>query len=165
MQRFEFFQFVPSSLDVVWDFFSSPANLSKITPPEMGFIITSPVSDEMYPGMFITYKVSPVKGIKLNWVTEITQINNKKFFIDEQRSGPYKTWHHEHHFREVEGGIEMHDILYYQVPFGIFGKLADMVFVKNKVSRIFEYRKVRITELFPERKISTVNQKNIDAEF
>jgi len=149
MQRFEYFQFVPASLDVVWNFFSSPSNLSKITPPEMGFVITSPEQKEMYPGMFITYKVSPAFGIKLNWVTEITQINNRKFFIDEQRQGPYRIWHHEHHFKEVNGGVEMHDILYYTVPFGFIGKWANLFFVRNKVKEIFSYRKKKIEELFP----------------
>jgi ligand-binding SRPBCC domain-containing protein len=150
MRRFEFIQFVPASLDVVWDFFSSPTNLSKITPPEMGFIITSPAHAEMYPGMFITYKVSPALGIKLNWVTEITQISEKKFFIDEQRRGPYSTWHHEHHFNEVEGGVEMHDLLYYQLPFSFIGGLVDLLFVQNKVKQIFSYRENRILELFPQ---------------
>ena len=132
MRRFEFTQFVPARLDEVWDFFSSPANLSKITPPGMGFIITSPPQPGMYPGMFISYKVSPLLGIKLNWVTEITHVREKLFFVDEQRRGPYSIWHHEHHFREVEGGVEMHDILHYQVPLGILGTLADHLFVKNK---------------------------------
>ena len=149
MQRFEYIQFVPASLDVVWDFFSSPANLSRITPPEMGFIITSPEQTEMYPGMFITYKVSPAPGIKLNWVTEITQISTGKFFIDEQRRGPYRIWHHEHHFKRVEGGVEMRDILYYAVPFGFIGKLANLIFVRNKVKQIFSFREKRISELFP----------------
>lgn len=149
MQRFEYIQFVPASLDVVWDFFSSPANLSRITPPEMGFIITSPEQTEMYPGMFITYKVSPAPGIKLNWVTEITQISTGKFFIDEQRRGPYRIWHHEHHFKKVEGGVEMRDILYYAVPFGFIGKLANLIFVRNKVKQIFIFREKRISELFP----------------
>lgn len=152
MKRIEFTQFVPGSLNEVWDFFSSPANLSKITPPEMGFIITSPAQSAMYPGMLITYKVSPALGIKLNWVTEITQVSDKKFFIDEQRSGPYRIWHHEHHFREVNGGVEMLDILYYQVPFGFIGKLAELVFVNNKVKQIFNFREKRIIELFPEKK-------------
>jgi ligand-binding SRPBCC domain-containing protein len=149
MQRFEYTQFVPASLDVVWDFFSSPANLSKITPPEMGFIITSPKPAEMYAGMLITYKVSPALGIKLGWVTEITQINHRKYFIDEQRRGPYSIWHHEHHFKEVKGGVEMHDILYYKIPFGFIGKLADLIFVGNKVKQIFSFRKKKIEELFP----------------
>ncbi len=149
MRRFEYIQFVPANIDVVWDFFSSPSNLSKITPPEMGFLITSPPQPEMYPGMFITYKVSPALGIKLDWVTEITQVKKKKFFIDEQRRGPYSIWHHEHHFKEVEGGIEMYDILSYHVPFGFIGSIADLLFVKNKVEEIFKYREKKIEELFP----------------
>jgi len=149
MQRFEYIQFVPASLDVVWNFFSSPSNLSKITPPGMGFIITSPEQKEMYQGMFITYKVSPALGIKLNWVTEITQINNRIYFIDEQRQGPYTIWHHEHHFKEVAGGVEMLDILYYKVPYGFIGKLANLFFVRKKVKGIFSYRKKKIEELFP----------------
>jgi len=152
MQRFEYFQFVPASLDMVWDFFSSPANLSEITPPEMGFRITSPEQLDFYAGMFITYKVSPALGIKLDWVTEITQINYKKFFIDEQRRGPYNIWHHEHHFKEVEGGVEMHDILYYAMPFGFIGKLANLIFVRSKVKQIFSYREKRIEVLFPKPK-------------
>ncbi len=150
MRKFEFFQFVPAGMDVVWDFFSSPSNLSRITPPGMGFQITSSVQKEMYPGMFISYKVSPISGLKLNWLTEITQVNKYNFFIDEQRMGPYRLWHHEHHFREVDGGVEMRDILYYSVPFGIFGRLADRVFVHNKVKHIFSFRKEKILELFPE---------------
>jgi len=150
MRRFEFKQFVPGSLDMVWDFFSSPANLSKITPSEMGFTITSPIQPEMYAGMFITYKVSPVVGLKLNWVTEITQIHGHNFFIDEQRRGPYSIWHHEHHFKEVNGGVEMHDILYYCIPFGFLGSIADRLFVRNKVKGIFEFREKRVKELFPE---------------
>ncbi len=149
MRKFEFFQFVPAGMEVVWDFFSSPSNLSRITPPGMGFQITSSVQKEMYPGMFISYKVSPISGLKLNWLTEITQVNKYNFFIDEQRMGPYRLWHHEHHFREVDGGVEMRDILYYSVPFGIFGRLADRVFVNNKVKQIFSFRKEKILELFP----------------
>jgi len=149
MRRFEFKQFVPASLDAVWDFFSSPSNLSKITPPDMGFLITSPAQSEIYAGMFITYKVSPAFGIKLDWVTEITQVKSRKFFIDEQRQGPYSIWHHEHHFKEVKDGVEMHDKLYYHVPFGFIGRLADHFFVRNKIKQIFNYREKRILELFP----------------
>jgi ligand-binding SRPBCC domain-containing protein len=99
--------------------------------------------------MFITYKVSPLPGFRLNWVTEITQVKEKVFFIDEQRQGPYSIWHHEHHFKEVEGGVEMHDILYYKVPLGFLGRIADLVFVKNRVKQIFTYREKQILTLFP----------------
>lgn len=149
MKRLEFVQFVPASLDVVWDFFSSPENLSKITPPSMGFIITSPPQNQMYAGMFISYKVSPLLGIKLNWVTEITQVEKLKFFVDEQRLGPYSIWHHEHHFKAVEGGVEMHDILHYLVPFGFIGRIADALFVHSKVKEIFAFREKNISAFFP----------------
>lgn len=149
MKRLEFVQFVPASLDVVWDFFSSPENLSKITPPSMGFIITSPPQNQMYAGMFISYKVSPILGIKLNWVTEITQVEKLKFFVDEQRLGPYSIWHHEHHFKAVEGGVEMHDILHYSVPFGFIGRIADALFVHSKVKEIFAFREKNISAFFP----------------
>lgn len=149
MKRLEFVQFVPASLDVVWDFFSSPENLSKITPPSMGFIITSPPQNQTYAGMFISYKVSPLLGIKLNWVTEITQVEKLKFFVDEQRLGPYSIWHHEHHFKAVEGGVEMHDILHYSVPFGFIGRIADALFVHSKVKEIFAFREKNISAFFP----------------
>lgn len=149
MRRLEFIHILPATIEEVWAFFSSPENLSKITPPEMGFIITSPTFPAVYAGMFITYKVKPLLGIKLNWVTEITQSLHQQYFIDEQRSGPYSIWHHEHHFRPVNGGVEMKDILFYKVPFGFLGRLADIIFVKNKVNSIFSYRGKRILELFP----------------
>jgi ligand-binding SRPBCC domain-containing protein len=152
LRRLEFKLFVPATMDVVWDFFSSPANLAKITPPEMGFFITSPAQQEMYPGMFITYKVSPVLGIRLKWVTEITQLSFHKFFIDEQRRGPYSIWHHEHHFKEVNGGVEMRDILYYSVPFGFLGNIVDWIFVRRKIYKIFNFREKRIKGIFPAKK-------------
>jgi ligand-binding SRPBCC domain-containing protein len=148
MRKFEFKQIIPGNIDSVWDFFSSPKNLSKITPTGMSFEITSMPDGEMYPGMFISYKVKPILGIKMNWVTEITHVENKRFFIDEQRVGPYSIWHHEHHFNETENGVLMHDILYYRIPFGILGEIVDFLFVKQKVSRIFEFRKNAISGLF-----------------
>ena len=108
---------LPISLEEAWDFFSSPKNLAKITPSHMGFIITSEFNDEkMYPGMLITYKVSPLMGIKMDWCTEITHVIDKQYFVDEQRFGPYAMWHHQHHFKVVAGGVEMIDIVD-EVPF------------------------------------------------
>lgn len=146
----KFSQFLPISLPEAWDFFSSPMNLAKITPKEMAFTVTSPIQadEKMYPGMIITYKVSPVAGIKLNWMTEITQVSDQKYFIDEQRFGPYKFWHHQHHFRAVPGGVEMTDILTYGLPMGIFGNIANSVFVARKLQQIFNFRKQKTIELF-----------------
>lgn len=149
MRRLEFTSFIPVPIEKAWEFFSSPANLSVITPPEMGFFITTPPAKEMYEGMIITYKVTPVARIRMNWVTEITRIKPMDFFVDEQRLGPYKIWHHEHHFRKVEGGVEMRDILFYHVGWGVFGKIADALFVKRRVMEIFSFREQKIRRLFP----------------
>lgn len=145
-------QNLPITLAEAWDFFSSPHNLAKITPPEMDFVVTSTYNGEakMYPGMVITYKVSPVLGIKLNWMTEITHVEEGKYFVDEQRFGPYALWHHQHHFREIPGGVEMTDLLHYAIPFGIFGRLANSLFVANKVKEVFEFRTKKVVEIFGE---------------
>ncbi len=143
-------QKLPISLEEAWDYFSSPFNLQKITPPYMGFQITSEQTPEtkMYQGMIITYKVSPVLGIKLNWMTEITHVEDKKFFVDEQRFGPYALWHHQHHFKEIEGGVEMRDIVNYKLPFGILGDIAHVIFVKAQLKAIFDYRYKKLEEVF-----------------
>ena len=145
-----FNQKIPRPLSETWDFFSSPSNLAKITPAEMAFEVTSDPAHlrEMYPGMIITYKVSPVLGIKMDWMTEITQMVTEKYFIDEQRSGPYQFWHHQHHFRAIEGGTEMDDILTYGLPLGILGRIANGIFVANKLQQIFEFRKQKVAEIF-----------------
>jgi ligand-binding SRPBCC domain-containing protein len=142
--------FIPIPLDEAWDFFSSPLNLQKITPADMKFVVTSPYSADtkMYPGMIITYKVTPLLGIKLNWMTEITHVEDKKYFVDEQRFGPYALWHHQHHFKEVTGGVLMTDILNYAMPLGPAGTLANEMFVRKKINQIFEYREKAVKELF-----------------
>ncbi len=140
---------VRADLDAVWKFFSSPANLKLITPAEMGFDILTGETDEMYPGQMISYRVKPLIGMPLKWITEITHVEEKRYFVDEQRYGPYRLWHHEHHFRQVDEGVEMIDRISYILPFGIIGRLAHRFFVKNKVNRIFEYRSHIIEQLFP----------------
>jgi ligand-binding SRPBCC domain-containing protein len=142
MRQLEFTQFIPVTMPEAWKFFSNPANLGKITPKEMNFVITSRVPENIYPGLIITYKVSPVLNIPMTWVTEITQVNKPMYFVDEQRMGPYAIWHHEHHFEEVEGGVMMTDKLFYKVPLGFFGNLLDLLFIQNKVKGIFEHRKL-----------------------
>ncbi|MEE1945439.1 SRPBCC family protein [Pedobacter sp. KR3-3] len=145
-----FKQRFPISLENAWDFFSSPMNLAQITPSDMAFIVTSKQDpdEKMYAGMIITYKVSPLLGIKLNWMTEITQVAQEKYFIDEQRFGPFKFWHHQHHFRAIPNGVEMTDILTYGLPLGIFGQMAHGLFVRKRLKEIFDFRKAKTTELF-----------------
>lgn len=142
-------QKIPAPIHQVWDFISSPNNLEHITPPYMGFKITqAPKNNKMYPGMMIGYKVSPVLGFPLTWVTEISQVRDFEFFVDEQRVGPYKLWHHQHHLEEIEGGVLMTDIVTYKPPFGIFGSLANALFIKRQLHSIFRFRTRKIEELF-----------------
>lgn len=142
-------QMVPASLEEVWDFISSPANLKKITPAYMGFDITSGLaSSKMYPGMIISYKVSPVLGIKMTWVTEITHVKEMEYFVDEQRIGPYAMWHHEHKLEPVEGGVLITDIVSYQPPFGFLGAIANALFIRKQLRGIFEYRKGAMEQMF-----------------
>lgn len=143
-------QAIPISLAEAWDFFSSPANLAKITPKEMDFVVTSTYNGDakMYPGMIITYKVSPIFGIKMDWMTEITQVKEGEYFVDEQRFGPYALWHHQHHFKEIPGGVLMNDILNYAIPYGAIGRFGNLILVKNQIKKIFNFREKAITELF-----------------
>ena len=134
-------QKVNAGLEEIWDFISSPANLKEITPPYMGFDISSKdLPTKMYPGMIITYKVSPLLGIKTDWMTEITQVRPMEFFIDEQRIGPYNLWHHQHHITPIKNGVLMTDIVTYSPPFGILGAIANSLVIKNKLQEIFDYR-------------------------
>jgi ligand-binding SRPBCC domain-containing protein len=142
-------QAIPISLEQAWDFFSSPLNLAKITPKEMNFVVTSDYNKDtkMYPGMIITYKVSPIFGIKMNWMTEITHVKEGEYFVDEQRFGPYALWHHQHHFKAIKGGVLMNDILNYAIPYGIIGRLSNAILVDKQIKKIFDYREKAITGL------------------
>lgn len=134
-------QFVPLNIKEAWDFFSRPENLKKITPPYMGFDITSEVPESgMYPGMIITYKVKPLLNIPLNWMTEITHVKEPYYFVDNQKKGPFAIWHHQHHFREVPDGVVMKDIIYFAAPFGILGLPAEKLIIRKQVEGIFDYR-------------------------
>ena len=141
-------QKLPISVDKAWAFLSDPQNLKVITPDYMGFDILSGADRPMYAGQIIQYIVKPVLGIKTKWVTEITHVIDKKYFVDEQRFGPYAFWHHKHFIKEIEGGVEMEDIIDYKIPFGVLGQLVHPFLVKPKLENIFEYRKNKLTELF-----------------
>jgi ligand-binding SRPBCC domain-containing protein len=142
-------QQLPVSLEVAWEFFSSPKNLQKITPDHLGFkIISKHHGEKMYAGQIIEYKVKPVLGIPLYWMTEITHVEDKKYFIDEQRFGPYSLWHHQHHFKENDKGVEMTDIVHYKLPLGFLGDIAHTLFVKNQLKQIFDYRYKVVDQLF-----------------
>lgn len=141
-------QFVKTDLATCWDFFSSPKNLNKITPKYMGFDVLVEIPETMYEGLMIEYTVRPMLNLPMKWITEITHVKEKQFFVDEQRKGPYKIWHHEHHFKTVNGGVEMTDIVSYELPFGVLGRMLHPILVKKKLEEIFAYRFKVVDEMF-----------------
>ena len=148
LTQLHFEQKINTDLSNLWEFISSPKNLSKITPNYMDFNIKSKIPDKMYEGLIISYTVKPILGIKLNWVTEITHIKDKNYFVDEQRSGPYKMWHHEHILEETNDGIIMKDIISYIPPYGFIGLILNKLFIKKQVREIFQYRTKVLDKIF-----------------
>jgi ligand-binding SRPBCC domain-containing protein len=145
----EWQQFIPRPVEEIWDFFSRPENLKKLTPKKVGITMLSNLDGvEMYPGMLIPYYISPLLGIKMKWTTEITHIEHLKYFVDVQQEGPYAFWHHQHHFKAQDGGTLMHDVLHYKIPYGPIGSLADLILVDKMVDQIFAFRKEAIEEYF-----------------
>jgi ligand-binding SRPBCC domain-containing protein len=142
-------QKIPVSLDQAWDFFSDPANLQMITPENMKFkVISQQQGRKMYAGQVIEYYVTPFLNFPLYWMTEITHVEDRKYFVDEQRFGPYTFWHHQHHFKQLDGGLEMTDIVHYKLPLWFLGDLANSLFVERQLSEIFNYRLQKIEALF-----------------
>jgi ligand-binding SRPBCC domain-containing protein len=142
-------QKLPVTISEIWNFISSPINLKEITPEYMGFkLISDNGAEKMYPGMIITYKVSPLFNIKLNWMTEITHVKELEYFVDEQRIGPYSMWHHQHKIEQIEGGVLMTDIVTYQPPMGILGAIANYFLIKNQLKEIFDYRTIVLEKKF-----------------
>lgn len=150
LHRFETEQTLPIGRDEAWQFFSDPRNLAVITPPDMRFEVTSPLPERVYAGLLITYRVRPLFRVPVQWVTEISHVDEGNYFVDEQRLGPYRVWHHQHHFSEVAGGIQMRDIVHYAVPFGPFGDLVDRLVVARRVERIFAFRRRVLAQRFGE---------------
>jgi len=143
-------QNLPITLDRAWDFFSDPKNLKIITPDYMGFVTLSGDDKPLFSGQIIQYKVTPILGIPMKWVTEITHVVDKKYFVDEQRFGPYSRWHHKHLLKEIPGGVEVEDIVDYKLPMGILGQMVHPFLVKPKLKEIFDYRQQQLISLFGE---------------
>lgn len=134
-------QQIPISLEQAWDFFSRPDNLKEITPSRLGFeIISKHHGTKMYPGQIIEYKVKPILGIPLYWMTQITHVQEQQYFVDEQRFGPYSLWHHQHHFSAIKGGVQMTDIVHYKLPLWILGDFANTIMVQAQLAQIFDFR-------------------------
>ena len=155
-------QKIPADINTVWDFFSSASNLQKITPANLGFtVISHHHGDKIHAGQIIEYNISPILGIPLYWMTEITHVREMEYFADEQRYGPYSMWHHQHHFKPISGGVEMTDIVHYKIPLWILGDIANRLFIKKQLQEIFRYRVKVIRELFGE----WVGEKETQAVF
>lgn len=143
-------QRLPITPEVAWDFFSAPRNLDEITPGDLGFEIVSSAGDRIHEGQIISYRVKILPLVKVRWVTEIKAVDEGKSFIDEQRFGPYKFWHHRHSFEEIPGGVLMRDLIHYGLGFGPFGAIAHALFVKAKLRQIFGYRREILANRFGE---------------
>ena len=141
-------QMIPISMTAAWAFFSDPMNLSKITPPWLDFEVISDIPKKMHSGMIITYRITPLAGIPIFWISEITHVKTPTFFVDEQRIGPFRFWHHQHFFKETTQGAEMQDIVHYAMPYGPFGELVHGSFVRKKLEAIFDFREKTLMQIF-----------------
>ena len=141
-------QTLPVDREVLWEFISVPQNLNKITPPDMAFEIIGESPEKTYTGLLLEYRVKvPLLGWS-TWLTEIKYVHEGVSFMDEQRVGPYKLWLHTHKLEDVDGGTRMTDDIRYIVPFGPIGWIANVLFVGRTLRRIFDYRRVKMEEIF-----------------
>ncbi|NTU58285.1 MAG: SRPBCC family protein [Chlorobiaceae bacterium] len=141
-------QKLPVSIDKAWDFFSIPANLARITPPEMMFRVTAGSGDKpIHEGMILSYILYPFMMLPVQWTTEIVRVSKPDSFEDRQLEGPYEQWNHRHEFRAIEGGVEMTDIVEYRLPMEGFGDLVDALIVGRRLDEVFEYRRRKTGEI------------------
>jgi ligand-binding SRPBCC domain-containing protein len=135
----------------IWEFFASPHNLDTLTPSSLSFQIVGDVAPRMFPGQMIEYRIGVLPGVRTRWLTEITHVREEEFFVDEQRIGPYRIWHHEHHFRpRADGrGVTMLDRVTYEVGWGPLGDAIHALWIGRQLTTIFDYRRRRVDELFP----------------
>lgn len=144
-------QFIPGDPGTIWDFFATPRNLDRLTSPHLRFRLVGDIAPRMYAGQIIEYRVGIVPGIWTRWLTEITHVREGEFFVDEQRAGPYRLWHHQHHFAPAPGGLLMTDVVTYDPGWGGLGRLVHAVWIRPKLATIFDFRAVRVAEAFPAR--------------
>ena len=146
IHRKTYIQQLPITLEEAWEFFSRPDNLAKVTPPDMKFRITNGVSGSViHEGMIITYAIAV---IPVPWTTEISRVVKNEMFEDRQIAGPFDLWQHRHLFRAIEGGVEMTDVIDYQLPLGPLGEFANALVVDRLLDQLFRYRRRMIGDLF-----------------
>lgn len=141
-------QFLPASIEAAWKFFTNPFNLAQITPPWLDLRITNSVCETIYPGLIITYRLKALFKVPATWVTEITQVEKPRAFVDEMRMGPYRFWHHQHLFRAVSGGVDVEDRVHYALKFGVLGLMLHGMVIRTKLDEIFDYRRSKLEKLF-----------------
>lgn len=145
----QYSQIIRADIRRAWNFFSDPRNLARITPPDLDFKVLTDLPERIYPGMMIEYRVRPLLGIPARWVTEITHVEEGRFFVDEQRIGPYRIWHHEHRFQDIgEGRTEISDRVTYVLPFAPFSELVHPLLVSPQLKKIFSFREKAVAEIF-----------------
>jgi ligand-binding SRPBCC domain-containing protein len=133
-------QVIRASLADAWQFFSDPHNLARLTPPELNLVVPADTLHSIHPGMIIAYRIRALAGIPASWVTEITHVTDRRMFVDEQRFGPYRFWHHQHHFHETDAGTEVRDLVHYSLPFGSLGRMMHAMVIQARLKGIFDYR-------------------------
>ena len=149
IHRFESVQILPISLSEAWGFFSTPANLDDMTPPELAFETLSGGDEAMFPGQIIVHRIQILPGIWSQWVTEIVEVADGHYFIDEQRSGPYRFWHHLHRFESCPEGVRILDRVHYALPFHPFSAPFHGLFIQPKLEQIFQFRREILERRFP----------------
>ena len=142
-------QFVPGDPARIWEFFATPRNLDTLTPPNLRFEIVGEVAPRMYAGQMIEYRIGILPWVWTRWLTEITHVREGEFFVDEQRLGPYKLWHHEHRFTPARGGVTMTDRITYDPGWGPIGGVVDALWIRRQLTTVFDYRAKKTSELFP----------------
>lgn len=141
-------QIIPAPIERVWAYFATPRNLNEMTPPDMAFEFLHGGDEPMYAGQIIEYKVAILPGVRVRWLTQITHVEPGRRFIDEQRSGPYHIWIHEHRFDPLPNGVRMFDQITYALPFGPLGGLVHRLYVRRRLEKIFDYRHDKVNALF-----------------
>jgi ligand-binding SRPBCC domain-containing protein len=142
-------QQIQASLESVWNFFSTPDNLNHITPASMNFkTLLMTGGKAMYSGQLISYKLSPFPFLRVRWTTEIKNVVPLKSFVDDQLFGPFALWHHQHFFKENNGGCEMIDEVSYALPFGLLGRAVNYFLIENQVKKIFKHREEAVSKIF-----------------
>ncbi len=149
MYQLQRIQQLSCDIDTAWQFFSSPHNLDRITPPSMRFrLLTELPREEIFTGMLIDYRIQPIWRIPCRWRTLITDVHYQQRFTDLQLRGPYRHWEHMHRFTPNDKGVLMEDEVHYALPCGLIGNAAHVLFVKKRLQAIFDYRYRVLQNLF-----------------